>query len=214
MVSGIAALASGCVRDPMVFNAISVFKQLTSRAPDQEIDRATIAKVPYALVTAKIGKGPRAVLILSRREGQDLHWTSADKITLVTRQGRIVKTAGLRYDLAATQLSPSDPLSASPHTLTEPVRFRRTVDLRAANGYLTVPIDSTTETIGPERIEIVELEFDTILIKETCRARSVNWRFENLYWVDVYDGFVWKSIQHVARDVPPIEMQTLKPASL
>ncbi|MFQ5535116.1 MAG: YjbF family lipoprotein [Sphingomonadales bacterium] len=212
MGAGLAFLVAGCVRDPVISNAVSVFRHLTSGQSDQPIDRETVANVPYALVTAKIGKGPRAVLVLHQRNDLDLHWMSADKITLITRQGRIVKTAGLPENIALTIHSLADPLTNSPHELTGPTRFHRTIDVRKASGYITIPIESELKPIRPERIKIVGLGFDTILIKETCRARTANWRFENFYWVDAYDGFVWKSRQHVARDVPPITMEVLKPA--
>ena len=67
------------------------------------------------------------------------------------------------------------------------------------------------EIVERQKIVILDLDFDTILIREKSSARAVNWKFENLYWVDIYDGFVWKSRQHFVRGLPPMEIEVLKP---
>jgi len=64
------------------------------------------------------------------------------------------------------------------------------------------------------QLTIVGIEFDTILVRERNRARVVPWTFENLYWVDPGDGFVWQSRQHIARSFPPVAFQILKPPAL
>ena len=51
----------------------------------------------------------------------------------------------------------------------------------------------------------------TILVREKNSARTLNWRFDNLYWVDPADGFVWKSRQVIARSFPPVHFEILKP---
>ena len=74
-------------------------------------------------------------------------------------------------------------------------------------------IESTFEVIGPRNITITEIEFDTILMVERNVAHSLNWTFQNRYWIDPFDGFVWKSRQHIARSFPPIDIEILKPAA-
>lgn len=209
----LSGFLSGCVRDPVVSNVVSVFRHLTSGRPDQEIDRDTVARLPYALVRAKLGNGPRAVLLLNRNENDDRYWVSAEKATVVTRHGRIVKTAGFEQNLAYTQASQGDPLAQSPHEMDAPRSYSRQIDLRSQERYESIAIESVLEIVEPRTIEILDLEFDTILIREKSSARTVNWKFENLYWVDVYDGFVWKSRQHFVRGLPPMEIEVLKPAA-
>lgn len=162
---------------------------------------------------AKLGNGPRAVLLLERIENNGRYWVSAERATVVTRNGRIVKTAGFEQNLAHTQATQEDPLARSPHEMDAPKSYFREVDLRLEDRYESIAIDSVLEIVGPRTIEILDLEFDTILIREKSRARTVNWKFENLYWVDVYDGFVWKSRQHFVRGLPPMEIEVLKPAA-
>jgi hypothetical protein len=74
-------------------------------------------------------------------------------------------------------------------------------------------VDSVFEKLGPRKVRIVELDFDTILVRERNVARTLKWRFENLYWVDPGDGFVWKSRQVIARGFAPVQFEILKPAA-
>ena len=47
----------------------------------------------------KIGKGPKGLIILENINSEQLTWVSADGVFLVTRNGRITKTAGLNNNL-------------------------------------------------------------------------------------------------------------------
>ncbi len=130
----------------------------------------------------------------------------------MTRDGRLVQTAGLRGNLRRSRLLDDDPLaklgtgvqSASAATM------RRLFDLDEPNRY-GIMIGSRFEDLGPEAVVIAELEWDTRHIRETCRAREIKWRFENDYWVDRQYGLVWKSVQHFHPDMPPVVMELLKP---
>jgi len=74
-----------------------------------------------------------------------------------------------------------------------------------------VEVESTFELIGEDTITITEIEFDTIVISERCKSRSLNWSFTNRYWLDPADGFVWRSEQMVTPDLPKFVIEVLKP---
>ena len=163
-------------------------------------------------MSAKIGRGPRSLLILWREEGDEQHWMSADNAVLVTRNGRVVKTAGFPENLKDTNVAGEDPVAAGLHQLVEKVTISRTIDLDKGNNY-GLPVDSTFTPLGPRTIAIVDIDFETILVREYNRAQTLNWNFTNYYWVDRFDGFVWKSRQHIARSFAPVEIEILKPAA-
>lgn len=131
---------------------------------------------------------------------------------LVTVGGRLVRTAGLPANIGATKLLDADPLTKPMgRTGGEPRRsLRRLVDLAPGDHY-GVMITSTSKILGPEVIEISELKFDTVAILERCHARGLNWTFDNKFWVEAETGLVWKSIQHIHPEVPPAELELLKP---
>lgn len=179
--------------------------------PDTPISREVVNGIPYASIAAKIGKGPRSLLVLWRTEQEDLHWLSADGAAIVTRGGRVVKTAGLPTTIRNTVPRSPDPVAAGLHRGENRVYFDREIDLIPEG---TVVMSSDFRELGPRSITIADIEFDTILIEERVAVRGLSWSFTNLYWVDPVDGFVWRSRQTISRDFPPIEIDVLKPALL
>ena len=204
-------LLGGCATSPTIGNAFNVVQTQLFGYPDLPLLRSTIAKLPYASMTARVGSGPQALLLLARGQGDDQHWISGlDRSVLALRGGRVVETFGFPENLKNTRSHNRDPVNRSLHTLREPLRYTRYIDLDLGT-HFGLTIESVFESLGPRKIRIVELEFDTILVRESNRARTLNWRFENLYWVDPADGFVWKSRQAIARSFPPVHFEILKP---
>ncbi len=180
--------------------------------PDAEITREIVDNIPYASISAKVGKGPRSLLILGRYDGEDLHWLSADNATVVTRNGRVVKTSGFPQNLKSTRFLEPDPIARQLH-LPNPIdHFSRSLDFDVENQFGLI-VESEFINHGQAEIEIVDLNLRTVLFEEVNTAQTVNWKFSNYYWVDVFDGFVWRSLQHISRRFPPIEIDVLKPAA-
>ncbi|MBT4686614.1 MAG: hypothetical protein HOB72_00905 [Rhodospirillaceae bacterium] len=207
-------LLAGCLTSPIVGNALDVAKTQMFGHPDLPLQRRTVTKLPYASMTARVGSGPQALLLLARSQGSEQHWVSGlDRSVLALNGGRVVKTFGFPENLKNTRAQGPDPVAGELHKLdqtTQPVRHTRYIDLDLGPHYGLV-IDSIFQSLGPRKIRIVELEFNTILIREQNSARTLNWTFENLYWVDPADGFVWKSRQVIARSFKPVTFQILKP---
>jgi hypothetical protein len=206
-----AFLTSACA-DPVLRNVYDAAKFLTVGMPDVEITRDIIDNIPYASISAKIGKGPRSLLILGRYAGEDLHWLSADNATVVTRAGRVTKTAGFPENLKGTSFLGPDPVAKKLHIPDERRALSRSVDIDKGNFY-GLTINSHFLPIGEVEIVIAGLKLRTALFEEVNEAQTVNWNHSNYFWVDVYDGFVWKSVQHIARGFPPIDIEVLKPAA-
>ncbi len=212
LVGGLASVVTGCVESPVVINAFDALKYSVIGFPDVPIKREVVSKLPYASISAKIGIGPRSLLILWRREHDDLHWISADRAIIVTRYGRVVKTFGFPENLKNTEGVGLDPVNKYLHKTTAHTNFRRSIDIDIEKRY-SVPIESYFEMVGPREITISELKIKTILFVERNTARTINWSFTNYFWVDAFDGYVWKSRQHIARSFDPIEIEVLKPAA-
>lgn len=205
-----ALTASGCATSPALENAYRAFRLQLYGHPDQPISREQVAKIPYATIAGKIGKGPRVILVLSHSDHGDLVWASSDRAVVVTRHGRVVKTAGFPENIRNTQPLTPDPLAQGLHTLNGVMTWHRSIDLDKGSTF-GLDIDATFENLGEQRVTIADVDLETVLIRETCRSRLVAWDHTNFYWVDRYDGFVWKSRQHIARTFPPIEIEVLKP---
>lgn len=178
--------------------------------PDALPSREAIETMPYATLAAKIGNGPRSLLVLGEiaPDGR-LHWVSADRAVIVTRKGRLMRTAGMPTDLAGTRFIGDDPVGM-PLARTPPP-LRRLVDIPALRAF-SVPIDSKFDLGGDEEFTILGVVRKLQVLKEACVSEEMGWKFENKYWRDPGTGFCWASTQHFAPDMPPIETWTLKPA--
>jgi hypothetical protein len=206
----------GCAELPLIANAAEAITYAVIGTPDSNINRDLVSKIPYASISAKIGSGPRSLLVLGKQENGLEHWFSADNAVIVTRNGRIVQTAGFPENLRQTSFKGHDPVNRLLHKKrydSDEMRliFIRLVDTDLENRF-GVPIRSEFETLGPKEIMIEGVKVKTVLVKESNSAFSINWSFTNYYWVDAFDGYVWKSRQHVARSFPPIQIEILKPA--
>lgn len=180
-----------------------------------KLTRADVARIPYASMAARLGDGPQALLILARYEGDALQWVSQRREVIVTRRGRVVKTYGLPQDLTGTQFLSRDPvgrpdavLALTAATATECLR---TLDLEPhhIDGML---VRSRFSSAGIAPLEILGATRTTHRWIETGAAPRLDWEFRNEYWIDPGSGYVWKSRQHVAPALPPLELVIYRPA--
>ena len=189
-------------------DVVGAIKLTVVGSPDVPISRDLVDGIPYATIAVKIGKGPRSLLVLWRIEGDALHWVSADGAVIVTRGGRVIRTAGLPTTIRDTLILGADPVVTGLQLELEKTTFTRQVDFPSTG---TVVMSSNFKVVGPKPINIVEIDLETILVEEEVVAGHLNWKFTNRYWVDPVDGFVWRSRQTIARDFPPVVIEVLKP---
>ena len=187
IAAGGAFLVSGCTMPPVIGNAINAARTVVTGAPDVPISPEYVANLPYASMAAKIGRGPRSIVVLGKYDGADLHWISADNAVVVTRNGRITKTAGIGKDLLGTQGIEDDPVAAA--TFAFEGIHTRTVDVTDPGAIYGIPIESTFEVVDRETIQILDRERDTIKVFESNTAMTVRWRFRNEFWLISSRGF-------------------------
>ena len=212
LLAGCGLLLSACSGASFGTAGESV-RDLVTSPDDTTIPRARIDSIPYATMSAKIGRNPRALTVLGRVDNKDLYWFSGNQVVFVTRAGRLLRTAGLPANLKRTWLMDDDPLGTLRGGEPPMGSYRRLIDLGPPDRY-GILITSQLESVGPASIVISELQFGTQLYRERNTAREFDWSYENRYWVDPDNGLVWKSTQHIHPDSPPLELEVLKPAAV
>lgn len=203
---------SGCSSSPLLSSATDALRLAVEGFPDVPITAKQVADLPYASVGVKIGNGPRSLLVLSQRQGDDLQWISADRVALVTRRGRLIQSAGLPQNLQHTKPVGNDPLAEGVHRVAEGTAFMRLIDVMPGFTF-SAPLHSTFHPEAEETIEILGRRYATRRVREECVAPDLNWKFENLYWADLGSGFVWRSQQYLTPDTPEIRIEVFKPAA-
>jgi len=173
------------------------------------ITREQAAAIPYASLGYRIGNSGESMLILASDTSGDLLWTSSARHALMTRSGRIMRSAGFEWNLAGTSFNGADPLAADPRRL-DGRSAERLIDLQDVQR-LSLQIASRFESTGPAEIEILGTKLATVSAVEHCRCDQLSWEFDNSYWVDAETGFVWRSEQTIHPNLPAIEFEVFRP---
>jgi len=76
-------------------------------------------------------------------------------------------------------------------------------------GPYVISLSCVFEPVGPETIEIVEIDYTLIRVDEICtNARR---QITNAYWVDIRTGIVWKSEQWLGPKIGQISVEVIRP---
>ncbi len=202
-------LLGGC-GESSIANLRIVYKDLITKNVDAVLKRKAINDIPYATISANFKSQDPSILVLGYIDlGNMLQWVSSNDVSIITQNGRIVKTVGFEEDLVDTSFVGEDPLAKDAHLIAKPLAYERIVRFGGDDpwqGNLQCEVVSE----GPERITIIELDFETIRLTERCKGVKW-WIVKNTFWVDAYDGMVWKSYQTLFVEEPRMEISTLKP---
>lgn len=211
---GLAGLA-GCStrKDSLVQSHLKVARGILFPPKSaRRLSREQVAKFPYASMAVKVGGRPEQLILLNRFEGQKLLWLSGDGIMLVTRNGRLVQTGGLRYNLQATHMVGPDPVAVG-LLRQDGVTSLRFLDYDDEYGQ-TIEAKSTFRVRKSDPIDILGTTLPTVLVEERVRVPMLKWRFKNRYWVHEKSQFVWRTLQHFHPMNEPYQLTMLRPAKL
>ncbi len=176
---------------------------------DGGVTREQAAAVPYASIGVRSNGNPELLLVLATDNDGDLLWTSASRIVLLTRQGRVVRTVGLGHDLSG-QTPGSAGLPPPAAALRGPFSSTRVADFSDI-GMFGVSLSCNARAAGPEIIRILGQAISTVRVDEACRNTNQRWSFVDNFWVDPQNGFVWRARQHLHPRGGVVETEILRP---
>ena len=171
---------------------------------DSSIAPEVIKEIPYASMLVKIGNGPKALMILEKISDDEYTWVSADEIYLVTRNGRIIKTAGLPNNLKEI-ISPFNGWNSELFKINDFVSYKTFTDPPLNN----LEVVSNYFLNNPAEEDLLFGSKTLKLIEEEIYSGEVGWSETNKYWLD-NDNFVWKSVQHISPRLPEIYIEITK----
>ena len=221
---------------------VSSFSKIIYGYPDAPISREMVEAIPYASMKVKIGKGPGGLMILQKIENKKLSWVSKDEVMIQIENGRIIRTSNLNNDLVDYYYANDIPFydllnNIDTKMLTNVVdegSFRKIFNFLNFNEKISNKnshksgrvislsnpsarhLELTVRTSYKDELEeinILDYEYNLIKVTETIENKMINWKYDNTYWVDPENGFVWKSIQQMAPNVPPIILEITKAPS-
>jgi hypothetical protein len=199
-----AVLLSGCAGDSDVLR-VGKFLIGTFNGSGEKITRERAGAVPYATMGLELGANPEVLLVLGTAMGDNQEWFAGDSIFVATRQGHIIRTAGLPYDLGGIRvLSPN---SSGPAGGTQSFYLVDFPDL----GVYATPLLCSSRLVGEDSVEILGASIPTRHVVEHCEVRALKWAYDNDFWEDRMTGMVWRSSQYVHPKSPPVILEVLRP---
>jgi hypothetical protein len=174
------------------------------------VTREQAAAIPYASLGYNLEGGNQDILVLATDSGGDLLWTSAARVVIVTRDGRIVRTVGLGQDLSNVTSRDEKGLPPPAAAVRTPFSSTRLEDFADQNLY-GLRLSCQTRLVGRQNVKILGQVIAALRVDESCSSRKPDWAFTNNFWVDKDSGFVWRSRQHLHPQGTPVEIEIFRP---
>jgi Group 4 capsule polysaccharide lipoprotein gfcB, YjbF len=192
----------GCTAVQSLNNAADTIDLAVNGFPDTPIDLAALREKPYASQLVRIGKGPKSSMILAEIQGETQLWIGADRSLLYMRHGRIIKTAGLYYDIHTIALTP-------PPWMGGAVQQHLIMDWKY-RGLFGVHCDSLFTAKGHFSVLVADVVQELQLWEEALSCPQLKWRVVNSYWVAPETGVVWQSEQTPGADLPIMRLEIIR----
>lgn len=175
-----------------------------------------IASLPYASLLVTVNNTRPLLLILASAEYDSitqsyrLTWVSQDLGSIVTENGRIVKTVDFTTDNVEGLKAPLDP----PPKLSNATRWQAQYDWSPGYRYgFTAQV--TARSLGMDTVITDLWHQEAEKIEETVVFDDSNAQFSNLFWLtpatETADPFVVKSIQYLGPNMDKVDMLMVKP---
>lgn len=177
------------------------------RNPGISIEQA--GAIPYASLGYRIDGGSQALLVLATDDNNELLWTAASRVVLVTRDGRITRSVGLPHDISRVMAAGAPSLPPLADARRQAYRSMRTIDLPDMGAY-SVALTCVTAARGRQLITILGTAIVTDRIDETCTSNAPRWSFTNSYWIDEAN-FAWRSVQNLHPSGTRIQIEIFRP---
>jgi hypothetical protein len=174
----------------------------------QKVPRERAAGIPYATMGLELGSSPQALLILGTIAENELDWFAGEQVFVRTRNGRVIRTAGLPYDLGGLRDLSADLARRGAARNSGPQQF--SLDFPDL-GIFGATAQCSSKDMGDDNIEIFGSRILTRHIVEHCTVGAMRWNFDNEFWKDRTSGYVWRSSQHVHPNSPPLILEVLRP---
>lgn len=178
--------------------------------PDVEVSPQKVAEIPYSSAYLKVGKAPRAFVILALVEKGNLKWLSADKSMVVMRAGRVVKTVGLGEDIRYVDNLTQDPLVLGLLKPSTPMTWQHRAEWSQVyrGGY---DLQSEFQYKGIESILILGKTHILKRFDEQVTVPALKISYTNQFWLDPISGQVMQSYQYMGPNLALVQFTALKP---
>ncbi|WP_299619451.1 YjbF family lipoprotein [uncultured Tateyamaria sp.] len=183
-----------------------------AKQPLPELTPALIESLPTAALEVVLEARGDTVFVVpysdrtDRRKGALRTWRTASNGQIVMRDGVLIATRGLGYDLGSSRVlsvlnavEQRSPVSG-PHNY-----FAKGFD----NSVTRIDLECEMQSLGDVRIDIVSSIHSVVHLRENCLGPD-DLSVTNDYWVDQRDSTIWKSRQWGGPELGYLSTRLLK----
>jgi hypothetical protein len=163
------------------------------------ITKSFYDKQPFSFAKLSLGGMSSIIIVLWKVDSGKYHWLNRDGIEIVTLNGKIIETVGMKYDM---QLKMSQPISFNPK-----VEFKMS---GLANFFepeaLLLPFISESSVKGVKSIQRLDKDIKARVYEENQSINAINFKARNTYFLNT-SGEVIKAIQTIHPYEEQIEIE-------
>lgn len=201
-----AFLLAGCTA--VTDETFETIKYAFSSPQDAHLTEQQIAEFPYTAVYARWEDSARLLVVLGFADGDDLSWITAERETLVTRSGRVVRTIGVDTELLAVSNLAQDPLQCVLDTDNCILSWERAIDIERHQQRYSRIVTSEFSVQGEENLQLPDgKSYQVTRIEE--HGQMGEQAFVNIFWLEA-DGHVVKSRQQIIPERAALELTQVK----
>lgn len=204
-LASVCLTVSACGTDNETMRMGQLVLQAMQGREAQMVTRERAADIPYASAGLQLGDGDQGLLVLGTAIPPNLEWYGGEEIMVRTRDGRIVRTAGLPYDLGGLEIEPAPAAAGA-------TSYRLRYDFPDLGVFGAIG-ECTVQQTRAATIQILGASLSTQHTTERCSVPSLNWRFQQEFWRDAASRTVWRTRQHLHPRLPAVTLETFRPAA-
>jgi hypothetical protein len=208
LLSLLPALFLGACASNSDIAQVSDFLLTSVVTSNEKIPRERVAAVPFATMGMELGSSAQALLVLGTITQDELDWFAGERVFVRTRSGRVIRTAGLPYDLGGLRDLSTTSMVRGTGGNSAPQLF--SLDFPDL-GVFGATAQCSLRDMGDDSVEIFGSLIPTRHIVQHCTVQALRWNFDNDFWEDRMSGYVWRSSQHIHPKSPPLILEVLRP---
>lgn len=214
------AIIGGLLLSLTACNAVTgeakrTIEYMFEKTPDYVMSAEQISEFPYTALYVNQDGSPQSLVVLGYVDGtlqaQNFSWISAERETVVTRNGRVIRTEGLHANLTGLSSIEHDPLRCVVTARSDcNLQWSRYHDFELRNGTrISRHVESRFEISGEESLLLPSGETTVTLVREHVDVAVDKQHYVNEFWIEA-DGHVVKSRQGVLHNEPHFTLTQVK----
>lgn len=178
---------------------------------DITLTNQQIANIPYASMYLRLNGGQQIFVVMAFNEDGQQKWVTQDRATLVTQNGRLVKTLSLADNLNEVSNLQQDPLRDALR-LKDGASWTRTLSWTENGQLRSGTAVSHFSRQNDEVLSLAGRQVPCRVWQEEVTLSETGKTWRNTFWIDTSTGQVRKSVQMLGADYFPVATTILKPA--